>query len=146
MNCPIDGSMLVTAREGPIALERCPVCRGEWMAPDQLDALQVAASSEQAVAGTLEYGEHPSTKKCPVCAGVMTSFDFRGQALELDACAAGDGFWLDGGEEGKLRQLMHDRDRDLQRSSTAEFEWNQERLRGFTPNLMDRIRSFVQGR
>ena len=145
MNCPIDGNALDAATEGQIQLERCPACKGEWFTPEQLDALERSASDAAAAAGTIEFEERPSALKCPVCSAAMVAFDFRGEALELNACNAGHGFWLDGGEEGRVRELMRERERDIRRAGRAEFDWNKERLRGFSPNLVERIRNLIKG-
>jgi Zn-finger nucleic acid-binding protein len=145
VNCPVDGTALTSEHEGAIRLARCPSCKGEWFEPDQLEALELAASNPEAVAGTLEYSERPSTKKCPSCAVLMASFDFRGTPLELDICKAGHGFWLDGGEEKELRTAMADRESDLQRADRATGAWNRERLGGFHKGIGDRLRDIFTG-
>ena len=42
---------------------------------------------------------------------------------ELDTCRSEHGFWLDAGEEGRVRDIIDERVRGLQRSATAEAAW-----------------------
>jgi Zn-finger nucleic acid-binding protein len=144
VECPIDKGLLEQVTEGRIALERCPKCKGEWFSPQAFGALELAASDSNAVEGTIEFEERPSAKVCPVCSKSMVAFDFRGQAVELNACPAGDGFWLDGGTERQVREVMRQRERDLERADRAARSWNRERLRGFTPTILDRLRDLLR--
>ena len=52
------------------------------------------------------------------------------EALEADAlhfaadeCGDGHGYWLDAGEEGRVRDIVNERVRGLERSATAEAAW-----------------------
>jgi len=52
----------------------------------------------------------------------MTTFSYRAYNLELDACDD-HGFWLDAGEEARVREIIAERVRDLARAASAEQSW-----------------------
>lgn len=106
-----------------IEVDHCPSCDGRWLDHDELDQLEatVASTAEERRA-TIQYGERPSELRCPVCDKPMTSFNYRAFDLELDACEE-HGYWLDGGEEGRVREIIAERVRDLARSQSAEAAW-----------------------
>ena len=73
--------------------------------------------------GTIRYSERNSDLSCPVCDEQMAAFNYRAYDLELDTCRSEHGFWLDAGEEGRVRDIIDERVRGLQRSATAEAAW-----------------------
>jgi Zn-finger nucleic acid-binding protein len=80
----------------------------------------VVVSDAGVLSGMIEYQPHESERHCPVCATTMCGFDYRGNPLELDACPDGHGYWLDGGEEARVKDLILQRARDLHRAANAE--------------------------
>jgi Zn-finger nucleic acid-binding protein len=54
----------------------------------------------------------------------MTQFNYRAYDLELDACPDDHGYWLDSGEDGRVRDIIAERVRDLARSADAEAGWS----------------------
>lgn len=86
-----------------------------WVAPSL--ALDGEAGGSQALPAGVWSTEASSE---PACGGEMYEFDYGGNALEIDACAQGHGYWLDGGEESRVRELIRQRARDLHRAATAE--------------------------
>ena len=53
----------------------------------------------------------------------MKAFNYRAYNLELDTCPEEHGYWLDSGEEGRVRDIISERVRGLQRSASAEAAW-----------------------
>jgi Zn-finger nucleic acid-binding protein len=53
----------------------------------------------------------------------MTTFNYRAYNLPIDTCDSNDGYWLDGGEDKRVLELMKQRIKDLDRSAKAESEW-----------------------
>ena len=53
----------------------------------------------------------------------MAAFNYRAYNLELDACEDGHGFWLDAGEEARVREIIQERVRGLARAASAEVAW-----------------------
>jgi Zn-finger nucleic acid-binding protein len=130
MNCPRDATELVTEQMNNIEVDRCPQCHGLWLDHDELDQLEAtAASTEEERRATVMYGENPSELKCPVCGKAMTSFDYRAHAVQLDTCEE-HGWWLDAGEEVRVREIIAERVRDLHHAAEAEAGW-----RGFLGGL-----------
>lgn len=84
-----------------------------------------------------EYSTRPSERACPQCGERMTSFDYRANPLELDACPLGHGIWLDAGEEKRVREYMRERVAGLQRAAAAE---------GGFARFMDSVRGKMGGR
>jgi len=54
----------------------------------------------------------------------MTAFNYRAYDLELDTCDDKHGFWLDAGEEGRVRDIIDERVRGLSRAESAEAAWD----------------------
>ncbi len=130
MNCPRDAAALVSEKMHGIEVDRCPQCHGVWLDHDELDKLEASVpSTEEERRATVMYGERPGELKCPVCGKQMTAFDYRAHAVELDACNE-HGWWLDAGEEKRVREIIAERVSDLGRSASAEAGW-----RGFLGGL-----------
>jgi len=125
MKCPRDGTDMTTEHLQKIEVERCPKCNGRWLDPDELEKLEATIpSKEEERRATIEFGERKSELKCPVCGKTMTLFQYRAYNLELDKCPDGHGWWLDSGEEGRVRDIIAERVRDLARSASAEAGWS----------------------
>lgn len=120
MKCPHDGTDLAKEDLRDIEVDLCPKCHGRWLDLDELDKLEATvASTEEDRRATVMYGERRSELKCPVCSKQMTTFQYRAHAVELDSCAE-HGWWLDVGEEGRVREIIAERVRDLGRKYSAE--------------------------
>jgi hypothetical protein len=79
----------------------------------------------------------------------MLAFNYRAYNLELDTCREEHGFWLDAGEEGKVKDVIEERIRGLQRSASAEASWGSflDGIRGGDRGIMSQIsRLFGGGR
>jgi len=124
MNCPRDNTPLSTESEHGIEVDRCRNCNGRWLDNDELDKLEATvASTEEERRATISYGERPGELDCPKCGKRMTVFQYRAHAVELDACPE-HGYWLDEGEERRVREIIAERVSDLQRSASAEAAWH----------------------
>ena len=120
MNCPRDGDALHTQQLHGIEVDACNTCRGIWLDKDELDKLEAAtASTPEERRATVVYGERPSELKCPVDGKQMITFDYRAHAVEIDMCEE-HGWWLDAGEEGRVRGIIEERVRDLAHKYDAE--------------------------
>ena len=117
MECPRDGRELVVEHTHGIEVDRCPQCNGRWLDYDELDQLEATTGATEAERreglGHIVQGEH------------------RAYDLELDTCPEEHGYWLDSGEEGRVRDIINDRVRGLERSASAEAAWGGF-LRGLT--------------
>ena len=123
MQCPRDGVTLIEERMHGIEVDHCPACNGRWLDHHELDALEATRADEEERRGTIRYAERDSDLGCPVCGEPMAAFDYRAYDLELDTCRSEHGFWLDAGEEGRVRDIVDDRVRGLRRSQSAEAAW-----------------------
>jgi Zn-finger nucleic acid-binding protein len=107
-----------------IEVDHCRSCNGRWLDHNELDHLEATTgASEMERRATIEFGELTSELKCPVCDKAMRMFNYRAYNLELDTCPEEHGYWLDAGEEGRVRDIIHERVQGLERSATAEAAW-----------------------
>ena len=124
MQCPRCHADLAVEKEYHwIEVDRCPSCEGRWLDHDELDLLEatVPSTSEERRA-TIKYAERQSELSCPRCGKTMTAFNYRAYNLELDACDE-HGWWLDAGEEARVREVIQERVRGLTRAASAEAAW-----------------------
>ena len=124
MQCPRDGKELKIEQHRAIEVDRCPECNGRWLDNHELDQLEATTmSTEEQRRATITYGERTSDLKCPKCGKKMRTFNYRAYDLELEMCEDEHGYWLDSGEEGRVRDIIEERVRDLARSEQAEGAW-----------------------
>ncbi len=137
MQCPRCQAELAAEQEyHGIIVDRCPSCEGRWLDHDELDQLEATVpSTPEERRATIRYAERRSELRCPVCGGPMTAFNYRAYNLELDVCDAEHGFWLDGGEEARVRGIIEERVRGLARAASAEAAWA-----GFLGGLRRKLR------
>jgi uncharacterized protein len=125
VNCPRDHAELRTESHRGIDVDRCPECNGRWLDYGELDQLEatVTATEEQRVA-TIEFANRDSELACPQCGNPMRAFNYRAYDLELDVCQERHGFWLDAGEDGRVRDIIEERVKGLERAADAEAGWD----------------------
>ena len=125
MNCPRDAAELRVEMHHGIEVDHCPECNGRWLDHHELDRLEatVPSTEEQRIA-TIEYAGRLSELRCPKCGKPMRAFNYRAYSLELDACTDQHGFWVDAGEDGRIRDIIEERVKGLQRASSAEAAWD----------------------
>ncbi len=148
MRCPRDGSELVEEHVHGIEVDHCPTCNGRWLAHAELDQLEATKAGEDIRRGTIQYAQRESDLACPVCGEGMTAFNYRAYGLELDSCRQEHGFWLDAGEDGRVRDIVEERVRGLRRAASAEAAWSNflDGLGGRGGGVWDSVRSFFGGR
>ena len=124
LNCPRDHAELIVEHEHGIEVDRCPECNGRWLDHHELDQLEATVpSTEEQRLATIEYAARESSLPCPRCAKPMRAFNYRAYDLELDVCEEQHGFWLDAGEEGRVRDIIAERVRGLRRAARAQSSW-----------------------
>ena len=123
LKCPRDGAELKIEHHQGIEVDHCPTCNGRWLDHHELDELEATVASEDERRATIEYAKRPSELDCPACGKRMRAFNYRAYNLEIDTCEDEHGFWLDAGEEGRVRDIMEERVRGLERSASAEEAW-----------------------
>jgi uncharacterized protein len=125
MKCPRDNAELKIERHHGIEVDHCPDCNGRWLDHGQLDQLEATVSStEEERLATIQFARRDSELSCPVCDKQMIAFNYRAYGLELDTCDDEHGFWLDAGEDGRVRDIIEERVKNLQRASNAEAAWD----------------------
>ena len=133
MLCPRCKVELQIEHHHGIEVDHCLSCNGRWLDHHELDELEatVPSTTEQRRA-TIRYAKKESELNCPKCGKRMTAFNYRAYDLELDTCEDEHGFWLDAGEEGRVRDIIEERIQGLSRAASAEAAWDGflERLRG----------------
>ena len=148
MQCPRDGTDLVEEHVHGIEVDHCPTCNGRWLDHHELDELEATQADEQQRRGTIRFAERESELHCPVCNEQMSAFNYRAYDLELDTCHNEHGFWLDAGEDGRVRDIVDERVRGLKRSASAEAAWGDflEGLGGKSSGAWGSVRRFFGGR
>ena len=123
MQCPKDGTNLIEERMHGIEVDHCGTCNGRWLDHHELDELEATRADEDERRGTIRFADRESELSCPVCGEPMAAFNYRAYDLEIDTCRDEHGFWLDAGEEGRVRDIIDERVRELKRSASAEAAW-----------------------
>ena len=124
LNCPRDSTELAVEKHQGIEVDHCPTCNGRWLDPTELDDLEATAEKDASLRrATIEYSKRASELPCPVCGKAMRAFNYRAYDLEMETCVDGHGYWLDAGEEGRVRDIILDRVRGLERAASAEASW-----------------------
>jgi Zn-finger nucleic acid-binding protein len=147
MLCPRCHAELAVEHHEGIEVDHCLQCNGRWLDHHELDQLEArSAPSAGDRRGMIEYSKRDSELACPVCGKRMVAFNYRANPLELDTCEDEHGFWLDAGEEGRVKDLIEERVRGLNRSASAEQAWG-EFLRGAGgKSTWDSVRNKFRGR
>jgi hypothetical protein len=115
MQCPAcEQAMLILEYKG-IELDHCPACGGVWLDADELGLL-LTGRPEAPVNLVLEQ-MRDGGRRCPRCPRKMDTGHFANSAIEVDACPAQHGLWLDRGE---LTALMHEQARGPQAEAVAQ--------------------------
>lgn len=146
MKCPRDGTELHTETFKDIEVERCSECNGRWLENDELSDLEATAATEDQRSGTIEYAKQESELLCPVCNKTMVAFNYRAYNLQLDTCEGQHGYWLDAGEEGRVRDVVEERVRGLTRAASAEEAWGRVLGRIRNPSMWENIKGMFGGR
>ena len=135
-----------------IEVDHCPTCSGRWLDHGELDDLEATVpSTPEERRATIEYSGRTSELNCPVCEKQMRAFNYRAYNLELDTCSDLHGIWLDGGEEGRVRDIVEERVRGLARAANAEVEWTnflgglRGRRGGGGGSVWDRLKDMMGG-
>ncbi len=123
MQCPKDGTDLIEERMHGIEVDHCGTCNGRWLDHHELDELEATRADEDERRGTIRFADRTSDLRCPICGEPMAAFNYRAYDLEIDTCRDEHGFWLDAGEEGRVRDIIDERVRELKRSASAEVAW-----------------------
>jgi len=145
LKCPRDQAELVVEMHHDIEVDRCPDCNGRWLENDELGALEATVASDDERRGMIDYAKQASELLCPVCSKKMVAFNYRAYNLQLDTCEEQHGYWLDAGEEGRVRDVMEERVQGLARSATAEEAWGQFLGRVKSPSMWDNIKGKFGG-
>lgn len=124
MDCPRCQVELAIEHHADIEVDHCPRCNGRWLDHHELDVLESRSAAEDSRRGMIEYAKRDSELNCPACGKRMVAFNYRANPLELDVCEDQHGYWLDAGEEGRVRDLIDERVRDLNRAASAEQSWS----------------------
>ena len=146
MLCPRCNVELQTEQYQGIEVDHCPSCNGRWLDYPELDQLEGTVASEEERRATIVYSPRPSEVACPKCGKRMTAFDYRAYNLEVDACEDEHGFWLDAGEEGRVRDIVEERVRGLARAASAERAWGQFLAGMRRRSVLDHIKGLFRGR
>ena len=145
MNCPRDGVELKIEHHLGIEVDHCPTCNGRWLDHDELDELEATVADKDTRRALIEYAKRPSELKCPKCDKTMRAFNYRAYNLEIDTCEDEHGFWLDAGEEGKVRDIMEERVRGLERAASAEESWGKFLGKMGNKSVWDNIKGMFGG-
>jgi len=104
--------MIVVERD-KVELDYCTNCRGIWFDAGELELLLDDMSGKSTRAALEIMLNRPlsdceeKARKCPICRRSMQKVDIsKGNNLIVDVCKSGHGTWFDGGEIGRLINLL----------------------------------------
>ena len=147
-DCPKCGDEALAGAEGPggVAVDQCPRCRGVWLDAGELEAVLRAGGGAAADLSLINPG--PSDLNCPRCGQKMRRGGLADPLLLADNCAACGGFWLDGGELPRLRELTDPGTAVNRGAKTAPGMAAPGLQAGFTRSAVpeDALTSFIQGK
>lgn len=146
LKCPRDQAELIVEMHQNIEVDRCPECNGRWLDTHELGQLEAGVANEDERRGMIDYAKQPSELLCPVCSKTMITFNYRAYNLPLDTCEDQHGYWLDAGEEGRVRDVMEERVQGLARSATAEEAWGEFLGKVKSPSMWDNIKGMFGGK
>ena len=146
MLCPRCNVELQIEHHHGIEVDHCPSCNGRWLDHHELDQLEATVASEEERRATIVYSRRPSELACPKCGKQMKAFNYRAYNLELDTCKDEHGFWLDAGEEGRVRDVVEERVRGLGRAASAERAWDKFLEGVGRKSMWDQIKGVFRGR
>ena len=144
MNCPRCDGELQDEKQGNIVVKRCNKCFGIWLTYPELQEIEDTVWSDEELKGTLEFNPKPDTLKCPECGTLMVKFDYRYSDVQLDTCPNLHGFWLDNGEEERVKEIMAKDESDFGRKIKAENDWSKLLDHLHSPTFMDRVKNFLK--
>lgn len=127
-----------------IEVDRCLNCNGIWLDHHELDELEDQVIKDGSSKGTLVYANRESAISCPKCHVKMTEFNYRAHDLAIDVCQNGHGFWLDNGEDSRIKLLLEQRIKDLGRSNKAEKLWERNKTVG-SKSFFGKFKDWLKG-
>ena len=145
MNCPRCNVGLTDTKYRGIEVAKCSTCKGIWLDQHGLDAVEDIEFDRDDEKGSLMFRSYRGDLHCPICLSDMQMFHYRAYDLELDFCPKDHGFWLDEGEEKRVRKLMKVREKDIRRSRRLESDWTKLLKRFKSKSFTDRIKDMFGG-
>ncbi len=149
MKCPNCGGDLALAKRDGIDVEACQACNGLWLSRQDLETLENEAY-DLGKKGSLVFEPERSDRKCPQCAGLLQTFQYRDYEMQLEFCPSGHGYWLDAGEDKRVLQLMKQEEEALTRKFKAEDKWafhlKHWRHPDFIDKLVESVRDVIGGK
>lgn len=144
MKCPNCHTELAPAKQSGVDVELCQTCKGMWLTRQELNTLEdeVFDLGDQEK-GSLVFGSTTDSRPCPQCNAPMNKFDYRFYDLEMDFCSVGHGFWLEGGEDARVLELMKKEEAGRERKVLAEDKWSKTVNRLRSGSFLDRLRNWL---
>jgi len=142
MKCPKCNVDLQAQSDRGVQVEACPVCKGMWLTPAELDQLENESFSNEANKGSLFLVTRESGLKCPVCSNALKRFNYRFFDLELDFCPE-HGFWLDKDEDARIVELMSGEEERVERKFGTEDAWANRMSHLRSPSFFSKLRDLI---
>lgn len=124
-------------------VEKCSICQGMWFQEKEVDSLEDSIFPEDAWKNSMITNVRDSDRKCPTCQAPMKVFKYRFEDLEVDYCINKHGFWLDKGEEERIKEVMKEYADDLDRRQKAEANLKNALTKMRTPGFFDQIKNLL---
>jgi len=113
MKCPVCNTSMIVVERDKVELDYCVSCRGIWFDAGELELLlddmtggSTRAALDVMLSRPLSESEEKALK-CPICRKAMQKVDVsKGNSLIVDVCKLNHGAWFDGGEIGRLINLL----------------------------------------
>ncbi len=120
-HCPRCKIPLLTEQHGDIVMERCEMCGGRFLAPEDLrailDLIHLPAQGPARRQG-IDLTDVSEDAPCPHCDGAMEPFNYAGDSgIILDKCPNCGGLWLDNGDLERVLAVVAASEQDLDRDA-----------------------------
>ena len=143
MNCIKDGLKLKSSKTSGHPSMRCQKCDGVWLTSETMHAIEDTVFDGRLEKGQMQYGTHLTDHSCPHCGEFMNRFRYRGHNLEIESCPNDVGFWLDNGEDRKIKEVMKERTKGLKRSIGAQQQWHALRRSNHRSSFIERLKKIL---
>jgi len=142
VKCPKCDAGLQARLDRGIEVEACPVCRGLWLTPAELDQLENLEFSDEANKGSLFLISRESDLKCPCCSAPLRRFNYRFFDLEMDFCPD-HGYWLDKDEDTRILEIMRGEERRLEHAERADDAWAKRMNHLRSPTFFSKLADLI---
>lgn len=143
LHCPNCQTPMEQKKYNNIPSDICPKCGGVWLDVNELDALEDQVMNDDELKGSIVLESSPSQRKCPTCSTHLKTFHYRMyDEVMLEYCPKKHGWFLDKGEEEKIKGLMEVEEAGTKRAMEAQNKWIEHLWLLKNPSFINKVVGF----